>query len=54
MSRGREKFANFPARTYRDAYTPDVQVTDHVGTWAGIEDWSVTAGRSRRLDIHYV
>ncbi|HEY7073220.1 MAG TPA: sigma-70 family RNA polymerase sigma factor [Acidimicrobiales bacterium] len=91
-------------RTYRDAYTPDVQVTDHVGTWAGIEDWAahereaiqlgvrativdlvagpdhtileidftnpdwaqdhcpprstfvhqITAGRSRRLDIHYV
>jgi RNA polymerase sigma-70 factor (ECF subfamily) len=91
-------------RTYRDTYTPDVQVTDNVGAWAGIEDWSahereaiqlgvrativglvagpdqtileidfanpdwandhcpprstfvhrLSAGRSRRLDIHYV
>jgi RNA polymerase sigma-70 factor (ECF subfamily) len=27
-------------RTYRDAYSPDVEVTDHVGWWQGIEDWS--------------
>jgi RNA polymerase sigma-70 factor (ECF subfamily) len=91
-------------RTYWDTYAPDVVVTDHVGAWAGVEDWSahereaiqlgvrativglvagpdhtileidfsnpdwspdhcpprstfvhrLAAGRSRRLDIHYV
>jgi RNA polymerase sigma-70 factor (ECF subfamily) len=27
-------------RTYRDAYAPDVQVSDRVGRWRGIEEWS--------------
>jgi RNA polymerase sigma-70 factor (ECF subfamily) len=27
-------------RTYQDAYSPDVEVTDQVGWWRGIEDWS--------------
>jgi RNA polymerase sigma-70 factor (ECF subfamily) len=27
-------------RTYRDAYTPDVHVTDGVGRWTGVNDWS--------------
>ena len=91
-------------RTYRDVYAADVEVTDRVGRWHGLDDWSahereaillgvrarvvgvaasrdvtileidfhnpawasdhcpprstfvhrLTAGRSRRLDIHYV
>jgi len=91
-------------RTYRDTHAPDVRVSDHVGAWAGVEDWSthereaihvgvrativglvagpdhtileidfanpdwspdhcpprstfvhhLAAGRTRRLDIHYV
>jgi len=90
--------------TYRYSYAPDVEVTDRVGLWRGLEEWSahereaidlgvranivglvasrdltvldidftnpawaddhcpprstfvhrLTAGRSRRLDIHYV
>ena len=90
--------------TYRDTYAPDVEVTDRVGRWQGLEKWSaherqaieigvqanivglvasrdltvldidftnpawaddhcpprstfvhhLAAGRSRRLDIHYV
>jgi RNA polymerase sigma-70 factor (ECF subfamily) len=90
--------------TYRDAYAPDVEVTDRVGRWRGVKEWSahereaieigvranivglvasrdftvldidftnpawanehcpphstfvhhLTAGRSRRLEIHYV
>jgi hypothetical protein len=28
------------AHTYRDAYAPDVEVTDRVGCWLGIEEWS--------------
>jgi RNA polymerase sigma-70 factor (ECF subfamily) len=27
-------------RTYRGAYAPDVEVTDGIGRWRGIEDWS--------------
>jgi RNA polymerase sigma-70 factor (ECF subfamily) len=27
-------------RTYRDTYAPDIQVTDQVGRWQGIDDWS--------------
>jgi RNA polymerase sigma-70 factor (ECF subfamily) len=27
-------------RTYRDAYAPDVDVSDSVGCWHGIEEWS--------------
>ena len=91
-------------RTYRDAYAPDVEVTDRGGRWRGVKEWSahereaieigvranivglvasrdftvldidfanpawahdhcpprstfvhrLTAGRSRRLSIHYV
>lgn len=28
------------AHTYRDTYAPHVEVTDGVGRWQGIEDWS--------------
>ncbi len=27
-------------RTYRDTYAPDVEVTDRVGRWRGLEEWS--------------
>jgi len=27
-------------RTYRHAFSPDVEVTDQVGRWRGIKDWS--------------
>ena len=27
-------------RTYRDTYAPDVEVTDRVGRWRGVEEWS--------------
>jgi RNA polymerase sigma-70 factor (ECF subfamily) len=45
-------------RTYRDAFSPDVEVTDSVGSWRGIEDWSahereaIDLGvRARILDV---
>jgi len=28
------------AHTYRDTYAPDVEVTDGVGRWQGVEEWS--------------
>jgi RNA polymerase sigma-70 factor (ECF subfamily) len=35
--------------TYRDMYTPDVKVTDQVGRWQGVEEWS--AHEREAIDI---
>ena len=34
--------------TYRDTYTPDVGVTDRVGRWRGVEEWSAHERRRSR------
>jgi RNA polymerase sigma-70 factor (ECF subfamily) len=38
-------------RTYQDAFSPDVAVTDQVGRWLGIEDWSAHEREAIELGV---
>jgi RNA polymerase sigma-70 factor (ECF subfamily) len=39
------------ARTYRDTHQPDIEVTDHVGRWRGLEDWSAHEREAIQLGV---
>ena len=38
-------------RTYQDAFSPDVEVTDRLGWWRGIEDWSAHEREAIELGV---
>jgi RNA polymerase sigma factor (sigma-70 family) len=38
-------------RTYQDAFSPDVEVTDRVGSWRGIADWSAHEREAIELGV---
>jgi RNA polymerase sigma-70 factor (ECF subfamily) len=40
------------ADTYRETYAPDVEVTDGVGRWRGIEDWSIHEREAIEIGVH--
>jgi RNA polymerase sigma factor (sigma-70 family) len=38
-------------RTYQDTFSPNVEVTDQVGSWRGIEDWSAHEREAIELGV---